>query len=136
MYAGHWRNIIQFTQARIRNYWFVALSKKKIRKQKKLGDIIFKLKIFEIMLFVHHFIILCWRAYFPCIKVETAYLHGEESLCLKYKWVSKLTSEECFSACGKAEFLAEYCHSLKACEGWCSKTFPPPFIYSADSANI
>lgn len=70
---------------------------KAFQKQKQLGDFVFKSKIFEAMLFVHFvWVTLCWRENFHCIKVETAYLGGEESLCLKYKWLSKLTSEECF----------------------------------------
>lgn len=87
---------------------------KTFQKQKQLGDLVFKFKIFEAMFFVGFvWIALCWRQNFPCIKVETAYLSGEGSLCFKYKWINKLTSEECFPV------FVEKLSFLKDCERWC-----------------
>lgn len=104
---------------------------KTFQKQKQLGDFVFKFKIFEAVFFVHFvWITLCWRQNFPCIKVENAYLSGEGSLCLKYKWINKLTSEECFLV------LVVKLSFWKIVKGIAIKTLFSPFIFSADGANI
>lgn len=135
-YAGHWRNIFQFTQARIRSYWSVASFKKK-SETKAIGRFYFQVRDIWSNVLCALWIILCWRAYFPCIKVETAYLSGEESLCLKYKWVSKLTSKECFLVL--VVKLSSWRNTViysKLVKGGALKPFFSPFIYSADGANI